>query len=192
LVAFEMASQLAAGGEEIALLALFSSYLRHPGAMAAPVRSRDIVVEFLREHDLKVDPAMLGGGSSPQLLRSAFDQAKESGLVPSTLDLHEFTRVMARHGRAYRLHVRMARRYIPQPRRARIVLFEAQDRSQDGPGPFADWDRIASSVARHEVSGDHFTMLRPPNVRQLAGHLTAYLLSDRLDRRPLSRHETST
>jgi len=173
LVAFEMASQLTASGEEVVLLALFSSYLRRPDIATAPIRSRDVVLGFLREHNLPVGP---GGGSSLELTRQALDQAKEADLVPATLGLRDFDRVMARHRRAYQLHLRMARHYSPRSRLDRVVLFEAEDRSSDGRGPFVDWDSVVRQISRHVVAGDHFTMLRRPNIQHLGACLGEYLL----------------
>ena len=178
LVAFEMALQLAASGQEIALLALFSSYLPHAGVARLPFRSREFVLEFLREHQLEVGPARTGALSWRELLRHAFDQAKQAGVVSPELRLLDFRRVIIQHGRVYRAHVGLGRLYVPQARVGRILLFEAEDRSMDGHGPFVDWSTVATQVSRHLVPGNHFTMLREPHVRHLAACLQEYLLPD--------------
>jgi thioesterase domain-containing protein len=178
LVAFEMALQLAASGEKVALLALFSSYLPQPDVAYRPLRSRDFLLEFLREHGLDVEP---GESSLPRrsgFLRCAFDRAKQAGVVPQQLELHDFRGVVKQHSRLYRAHVRIGRRYAPQARVARVVLFEAEDRSLDGYGSFVDWNAVATQVSQHIVPGNHFTMMQEPNVRCLAECLREYLLSD--------------
>ncbi len=175
LVAFEMALQLAASGQEIALLALFSSYLTQSGFALLPLRPRDFALEFLGEHGLDVPPAGSGGFSRRELLRRAFDQAKQTGGVSQELGFDDFRRVMVQHRRTYLAHVRIGRRYVPHAQVERIILFEAEDRSLDGRGPFVDWDTVAAQVSRHLVPGNHFTMVREPNVRHLADCLRQYL-----------------
>jgi thioesterase domain-containing protein len=178
LVAFEMAVQLAESGERIALLALFSSRLFDSSIARAPFRSREFVLEFLREHQLEIGQA--GGATLSwwELLKHAFEQAKQAGLVSPDLKLRDFCRVMAQQGRVFRAHVRIGRLYIPQGRVARLVLFDEEDRSITRRGPFVDWNTVASQVSRHLVPGNHFTMLRKPNVRQVAEFLKEYLLPD--------------
>jgi thioesterase domain-containing protein len=178
LVAFEMALQLAASGQEVALLALFSSFLPRPGIAHLPFRSRDFVLEILREHRLDVEPAGSGALRQRELLRHAFDQAREAGVVSPALGLHDFRRVMVRHGHVYRAHVRMGHLYAPQARVGRIILFEEEDHSMNRHGPFVDWNTVATQVSRHPVPGNHFTMLREPHVRHLAECLREYLLPD--------------
>jgi thioesterase domain-containing protein len=177
LVAFEMALKLAANGEQIALLALFSSHLFDSSVAHPPFRSRDFVLNFLRENQLEVGPVQ-ATQSWWALLKHACEQAKRAGVVSPDLRLREFYRVMAQHARVYHGHIRTGRLYMPQGRVARLVLFDEEDRSMTRRGPFVDWNTVASQVLRHLVPGNHFTMLRKPNVCRLAKCLKEYLLPE--------------
>ncbi|MCA1706317.1 MAG: hypothetical protein LC808_24850, partial [Actinobacteria bacterium] len=73
-------------------------------------------------------------------------------------------------------HVSMARRYIPSGGVESVVLFEAADRSLDGYGVSADWNEVADLVTCQRVPGNHFTMLREPNVDELAKALQMHLI----------------
>ncbi len=76
------------------------------------------------------------------------------------------------------------RRYEPRPYRGKITLFRPRDTIA---GPSADatrgWGELAAGgVELCMVSGDHFTMIREPHVRELAERMDRYL--GRADPRP--------
>ena len=179
LVAFEMALQLAASGEEIALLALLSSYLSKSGVSMPPPRLRDFVLGFFHEYGLDVEPTKTDGLNRSQLLQYAFALARQAGIISQQLVFSDFCRVMEQKWRVYRLHLRLGRRYVPQARLERVILLEAEDTSLDGRGPFEDWNTFATQVSRHLVPGNHFTILREPQVRHLAALLRQYLQKER-------------
>jgi amino acid adenylation domain-containing protein len=174
LVAFEMALQLTAEGEEVALLSLFSSHLPRPRGASPPVRSREFVVDFVREHGWDAG-LPVGDRSSLDLLKFAFVKAKRAGVVAPSVGFHEFHRVMARHSRTYRHHIELARLYTPRGRLETLVLFEADDPGGNGHSPSVEWETVTSQVSRHVVPGNHFTMLHPPNVGHVVRVLVPYL-----------------
>jgi thioesterase domain-containing protein len=178
LVAFEIALQLTASGEEVALLALFSSYLPQSGIALPPLRIHDFVLGFLHEHGLDVLQTEVGGPNRRGLLKYMFTQAQQVGVISRDLSSHDFRRVIVPYWQIYRAHVQMGRRYIPQARAGRVILFETKDRSLDGHGQFLDWNTVSTHVFRHTIPGNHFTMLREPNVRQVAECLREDLLPD--------------
>jgi amino acid adenylation domain-containing protein len=168
LVAVEMALQLWAAGEEVWRVILLDSHLGVPGAAYGRLGTRQFVGDFLRERGL--DPGALPAASSPpaQLMRQAFEQARRAGVVPAGLDLADFKRVLERHERVYRAHVRLARRYMPRGDVDRLVLLEPSDARRDGRGPFGNWASVTEELVRRTVPGDHFTMLHEPGVRDVA------------------------
>jgi thioesterase domain-containing protein len=83
---------------------------------------------------------------------------------------------MTKHARLYRDHVAMARLYAPAHPLARAVVFDPQDSSRDGHGPFVDWAAVCADVVRVRIPGNHYSMLRPPNVRDLARALSERLV----------------
>ena len=176
LVAFEMALKLAAEGEQVPVLALFSSRIFRSRASHLPLKSRDFVLEFLREHQLELGPAA-DALSGWELLKQAFERTKHAGLVSPELRVRDFRRVIARHGRVFRANVRMGRRYFPRARVSRLILFDVEDDSTNRNGLCLDWNTVATQVSRHVVPGNHFTMLREPNARHIADSLRKYLLS---------------
>jgi thioesterase domain-containing protein len=170
-----MALQLMATGDKVSRLALFSSYLVRTAVPQPPLMLRDFALEFFNEHGLEMPWGQSDGLGRKAILCEAFERAKQAGVISDAVDFDAFRRVMVRHRNHYRAHVRIGRRYVPNGRIPAMVLFDAQDRSLDGKGPFVDWDPFVGELERHTVPGDHFTMLREPNVTTLAKMLKRFL-----------------
>jgi amino acid adenylation domain-containing protein len=175
LVAFEMALQLSASGEKVALVALFDSYLAQAGIAFRPLRLSEFADAFAREHQMHSDATERKVSSRALWLRRALAQLKEADLVPQTLGPRDFRRILARNWRAYRGLVQIGRRYIPNARLDELVLFEAEDQSMNAYGSSFNWNTVASRVTRHVVPGNHYTILHEPNVRVLVDCLKQYL-----------------
>lgn len=183
LVAFEMALQLTAAGEQVPLLALFSSYLIDAQGPKRALRLRDFALEFLNERGLDLRALDTPGGAQGDprglgrkaLMYQALARAKAAGVVAADLDFAAFRRLMVRQRLRFRAHVQIGRRYQPGGRLPRMLLFDATDRSLDGQGPFAPWDDFVADIERHESPGNHFTMLRAPNLDSLVTVLQRHL-----------------
>ena len=175
LIALEMALQLSARGEEIALLALFSTYINKNAALLLPPRLGEFLRGFCYEYGLDIQTIKTRNLNKMQLLRYTFMQAKKAGVISQDLVFPEFCRVIEQQWHVYRMHLKIGRCYVPQERVKHLVLIEATDQSLDGYGPFEDWKTYAHQVSSHRVPGNHFTMLHEPNVRHLAELLRQYL-----------------
>ena len=177
LVAFEMALQLSASGEKVALVALFDSYFPRVGVAFTPIRFSEFLDEFAREH-LSADVARRGVSRRSLSLRRAFEQFKRAGLIPQTFGPRDFKRFLVKHWHSYRLLLRIGRRYMPSAPLEELVLFEAEDQSMSADRLSANWNTLASRVTRHIVPGNHYTIVREPNVRALAECLGQYLVAE--------------
>src|SRR5262249_13985286 len=149
LVALEMALQLTASGGEVALLALFSSYLPRAGVTYPPLRFRDFALEFVRDDPISIGLFRPKPLTKSELRRYEAVRAKQGGLASPEFRLRDFRRVMVEHWRVFRTHVRMGRRYVPEGRVEQIILFEAKEDSTNGRGSHVDWDTAAAHVSRH-------------------------------------------
>jgi amino acid adenylation domain-containing protein/FkbM family methyltransferase len=164
MVAFEMAHQLQAMGEEAALLALMDTPCLdqmparedHAEAVAAVFRGRlDLCPDELRKHDPE------------EQLDLALGRAKEA--MPDGLDAAEVRRrvwVLA-------ANVDALYEYQPRPHPGAMVYFRAQTRRPgDPPRPELPWiELMQGGTEVHVVPGDHNTMHEPPHVRTLADRL---------------------
>ncbi|HZI13113.1 MAG TPA: amino acid adenylation domain-containing protein [Myxococcus sp.] len=146
LIAFEMASQLARQGETVAELLLIDT--RAPGAEPPPA-----------EEEL----ASLGATLFAQ------DLAQRTG-EPSTAPTEALQRV-------FESNLRAAWLYAPEPYPGTVTLLRAAGNpAPESLGHQLGWERLAlSGVEVHSLEGDHYSLLRPPHVQDLAGRVRACL-----------------
>jgi len=178
LVAYEVAQQLMAQGQRVALLALFDSanpiYAKTAATgvryWAQRVRFHMASLWHNRFKDMR--------GFVMERLKGMLDNARRDWWsVTSRL------RSQPANGRLRDLDqiVYLAvRAYQPQPYAGRVVLFRPADRILDI--RYGWGDLVAGGIDVRENPGDHLSILRPPNHEILASSLTACL-------REASEHE---
>jgi thioesterase domain-containing protein/acyl carrier protein len=187
VVAFEMARQLQAQGQSLAILALFDTQVHVPSPDSAnavpqldstPDRDHsdflmywfDGYIPISREHLRRLTP-------DEQLLH-IIKLAKEAGMYPPDFGLTEARRLMS----VYKFNARALNSYVPQEYAGRITLFRTGDR--DNPesrdhvaDPTLGWGRFAlEGVEVHRVPGNHYNLIHEPQVKTLAEQL-AHCLS---------------
>lgn len=152
LVAYEMAQQLDAQGEQVALLALFDSY---PGK----VETRGDQVRSLMTLPLKERLSFV---------------VKKGSFVIMTLRKRLELQFLPKALRNVRMACsKAAGEYDVQPYRGKVTLFRVREKSAGSlHDPYAIWWRVAAGgVELREISGDHLSLLKEPQVRFLAEEL---------------------
>ena len=152
LVAYEMAQLLESQGQEVALLALFDTY---PGK----TESRGSQLKNLFSLPLKEQAGFV-------LRKGAF--------VMMTLQKRLELRMLPRALRNVRQAcAKAAGAYDVQPYSGRVTLFRVKEKSAGSLNdPYAIWWRVAAAgVDLREISGDHLSLLKEPQVRFLAAEL---------------------
>jgi thioesterase domain-containing protein len=150
VVAYEMAQQLAAAGEELGLLALLDTH-----APQATLRER-LVRELTPRRGKAADPRWIQEFMYFLLLHSV------------NLDgLRELRTVGEAHRWAHWS-------YRPQPYAGPIELFMAQNAADRARADNLGWDRWAKGTIRiHHLLGSHGALVKAPIVEELAGRLQA-------------------
>lgn len=215
LIAFEIAQQLCAQGDRVALLALLS-----------PAKPR-------LESPLKDSPARVGSNSKPELrtrimhkvnrhrrhLATLAPGEKWAYLVNRIKVIRKVLGKMALHKvkevgyRGYRLlgmrlpvmlreqyirdtDIAAARNYRVQAYPGHVVLFWPRKKlARLYSNPHLTWQSLAMGGAEsYELAGDHVSIFREPEVRQLAEQLTRYIdrasISPQLDQ-PVEETDSS-
>ena len=151
LVAYEMAQQLRAGGEEVALLVLFDTY---PGNLK-PV-STSLVRLLLRPTWKNLSQDL------PKVVRKRIQRRMKwwRKKVPQALwDVR-------------RANAAAADKYTLQPFAGKATLIRAAEKPLRGTAdPHAAWYGLIDKLEVHEIPGDHFDILVQPQVRVLASCL---------------------
>lgn len=170
-VAFEMARQLEAQQQKVALLALFDT--------PAP---NQINVKLTDEHEFLVslidDLAPDALASFHQLEPSAripfvVEQLKQAQILPADAALPLATRIL----RVWRADLEALMHYEPETYSGRALFFRARDRDRGLPQyPEKLWIEMASEGLEVQVaSGGHVTMFASPHVESLAARFQTRL-----------------
>jgi thioesterase domain-containing protein len=173
IVAYEIAQQLNAAGERVALLAMMDSPtpeqvpegIESSVERLAYVLSGDASISFKSEElrHLKPDEQLLhvlrkGGIVNRMFASLALPQVKRFQQVVAT-------------------NLQALRSYTPRSYSGRVVFFVATERNAFAfVNPHLGWMNLAlGGVSVHEVPGNHITMNLPPNIDVLAGRLAPHL-----------------
>jgi amino acid adenylation domain-containing protein len=170
LVAFEMAQQLEAQGQQVSLLGLLDTNVQ------------PLMPEFLAEQDDETFLMELFGEISSDDLQqlginekliNAIEQAKKQKIIFPTSRTEEFQNVL----QVCKSNYRAMQCYVPQPYKGRVTLFQAQEGLVFlRQNLMSAWEELASEgLEIYQVSGNHYTMLKDPHVQVLAKQLQACL-----------------
>ncbi len=172
IVVFEMAQQLYAQGEKVALLSLLDS----TGLNNLPTTFFDLVSGHLNNlAQLKPQEKVIYiwerlewhiSKRIPKPIRQLFFHLRNLDNSPQTLY----------NVNVLEANLHASKNYIPQVYPGHITLFQAKLRSSkrysDAQG---GWGDLAKGVEVHEIPGDHTSILREPHVQVLAEKLKACL-----------------
>jgi thioesterase domain-containing protein/acyl carrier protein len=184
LVAFEMAWQLTERGKTVERLILLDTDAPAPEPPGEPEDEAILLGDFALDLvgtaggtvDLSAtafDLSQIGGEGA---LARLFEQAQAAGILPPEMSFEETIRLYSTYAR----NRRAMRLYRGRPLPVEVTLFTAEAR---GPAlatdPLLGWSALASRVEAREVPGDHYSMLRAPQVERLAEFLRDCLVIHR-------------
>jgi thioesterase domain-containing protein len=171
LVALEMAQQLLAEGESLALLALLDTTPpTQPGSAAEQDSGQEYGLDLSFEELARLGP--------DEQLPYLWQHALQLGLIEPEVPLAVAEQVLHELKRLFHRHMVLASEYVARPYAGRVTLF----RPSAAPVPVATprdrgWGRLAADVDVHFVPGQHHSMVKEPHVQTLA-----LLLNECLDR----------
>jgi phthiocerol/phenolphthiocerol synthesis type-I polyketide synthase E len=179
-VAFEMAQQLNAQGEKIALLTLIDT----PGSGQMPVLATEddtaILVYLLGVgFNLSLSMEVLQKLEPEKQLLYFLEQVKIANrVVPPDFGLAQIRQFL----HLFKVHAQAMRNYIPQTYGGRIIFFRATEQNEvNAKNPELPWIDVApGGVEVLEVPGNHITMNYPPHVQVMSKQLRVYLDEARL------------
>jgi thioesterase domain-containing protein len=172
VVAFELARQLTALGQDVSLLVLFDTRGKgYPDYRARAGRMLNHLTHLgtLSFSEQRAYLAEKTRGVLHRLTASLRWAAIEQGFLP-----------LPHSSEISTINQGARRNYQPRPFPGRLVLFRAEQ-FPCGPGtrwddPFLGWRGLAAGgIDVVKVPGDHLTVLRRPNVETLAQNLNVYL-----------------
>ena len=168
VVAYEMACQLEDQGHRVDLVALLDS--RRPNGRPLPDDEPALLAGFALDlarqgdHELDLDDQTLRQMEPGERLPHLLELAKQSGAVPLEFTLEQ----LRRYFRVYRQGLEALARFRPRPFAGPLLVVRAADDPVPTASPEA-WREGATGPLREAmVPGDHYTLVRPPQVAHLA------------------------
>ena len=172
-IAFEMAQQLHARGQRVALLALLDARIPSAAENVADedfeaMLMADVVRYFGLSSDFSKSLALL---PQDELLARVLEQGKTAGLIPADIEAAQAHRLIE----LCKSDFRASRNYILHSYPGRVTLFKASENLSAGPiDPTLGWsDWAEGGVDVQIVPGNHATMVYKPNVETLAEKLAS-------------------
>ncbi|KEO83524.1 alpha/beta fold hydrolase, partial [Tumebacillus flagellatus] len=177
LVAYEMAQQLAAQQQEVAMLTLIDSFAPNPQT-GQNLDEKALLLEFGR--DLAGQFGQETAAALEQLvevddLYGALQKAQDLKVLPPSLQQEDVLRLFA----VYKANRLAMESYTPAPYNGRVTLLKAAEGSADlQQADDSNWGGLAPTLEVQSVPGDHFTLIQPPNVDRLAASIRRALTSN--------------
>ena len=173
VVAFEMAQQLLAQGQRVALVALLDARIPNPDEhFAEEDLEATLLVDAVRYFGLSLGPwESLSRLPKHELLTRVLEQAKSAGLVPPDIQTFQAQRFLE----LCKADFRATRNYVLHPYAGRVTLFKASEElAGTSSDPTLGWSQwAAGGVEVHVVPGNHANMVYKPHVEVLAEKLRA-------------------
>jgi pyochelin synthetase len=192
VIAFEMVQQLQRQGESINLLALIDSRIPSTDAIED---NASLLLWFVKDlggwsgKKLTIKADDLAQFDPEQQLKLTLEQAKQTNIVASDIELAQFSRLF----QTFKNNAQALNRYRPQSRvnqeicnhsiLNQIVLFYPTETSTESTKDESKqniedlgWETVTKvPIKVHQVPGNHYTMLMPPNLQLLTEHIHPYL-----------------
>ena len=168
MVAFEIAQQLRAQGEETAVVVLFDTFCTSAQRKRISRNGATTLCSTVVSGMLKLvqsPPRVSQVLQTAQLIRKGIQRQWSLMRVPRRLK------------NVRKACEQAARNYVPQTYSGRVILFRSNRWPITELGdPYRDWNRyVMGGLEIHEVDGNHDSILLEPQVRKVAAELRACL-----------------
>jgi amino acid adenylation domain-containing protein len=175
VTAFEIAQQLQRQGQNVSRLVLIDTVA--PKLMnlvlSEPVETD---ADHITEHEALTALDEVCRTGTPEQIREAFEEVRESGFLPPEIPLEDFHHWL----KSCQTRVQLVRSYQPAPYAGRIVLIktaEADDKQHLDPS--FGWSELATEgLDVSVVPGTHYTVVLEPYVSDLAKAIASNLAAD--------------
>ncbi len=171
IVAFEMAQQLSRQGEQIAFLASVDS---DPLFTTSELENDDaVLMVWLLGQELEPCLSEIQQLAPQEKLLYMLEQAKQKNLVPEEFDLAEVQHLLEIN----KLNILALGKYQPQLYSGAMIVIQASETETD---LASVWNEFVEELHTDMIPGNHYNLVRPPQVQRLAQILQKYLAGSRL------------
>jgi thioesterase domain-containing protein/acyl carrier protein len=173
IIAFEVARQIEAQGEVVAMLALIDAGVADPGEDSFGESDLLPMLMLMFPGESEEEIQRLRKAGSDEQLAWFQERAELARLLVAGAGVGHAQNVY----QVFQANMEAITRYHPKPFRGKITLFRAAEHATPmHKDPYLGWGRWAKNgVEVYEVPGNHVTMFRPPTIEALAGQFGACL-----------------
>ena len=169
IVAFEMAQQLYRQGEQIAFLA---SVDYDPLFTTSELENDDaVLMVWLLGQEIEPCLSEIKQLAPQEKLLYVLEQAKQKNLVPEEFNLAEVQHLLEIN----KLNILALGKYQPQLYSGAMIVIQASETETD---LASVWNEFVEKVDAHVIPGNHYNMVKTPQVQILAQILQKYLDQD--------------
>ncbi|WAM30215.1 non-ribosomal peptide synthetase [Myxococcus sp. NMCA1] len=176
VIAYEMARQLRERGDTVALLALIDAYTPAVLNAAEPEPDAAQVVSAFASDLLGIgfaDLATPDASQSPEAqVEALWEAGQRAGALPPGMEPAHLRALL----QVFEANLRAARRYQPPALNpGRVLRLQATEGAEGLPEDGGWKALVGTGLEQHAASGDHYSVLRAPGVRELADRLRSAL-----------------
>ncbi|NEP20537.1 non-ribosomal peptide synthetase [Moorena sp. SIO3I6] len=182
VIAYEMAQQLQAKNTPVALLTLIDSYaptvMRKPSEIDQAMIVNQLAQDLggLYGQELDISHETLRQLEHPMQVKHLFEQGKQQGIFPSDIEIEQMRSLWE----VFKANMMANSHYQPKAYPGSLLLINA---SQTSPAVIEDpthgWGSLVlGDIQTHTITGDHYTIMKAPQVEGLTAELNNYLLNN--------------
>ncbi|HEX7774377.1 MAG TPA: condensation domain-containing protein [Pyrinomonadaceae bacterium] len=178
LIALESAQQLQRLGHEVSTLALICSSVTWFGSESTEKVAADVLapLQFCGELKIKASAEQLRAVPPSERMNKVWDEFCNQS---PTNAFRLGTKLFGRLYKTYVANLEALIGYVPQPYNGFIASFEATEHRQHLQHD-SGWEKLSQGrFERHEIPGNHITLMRQPHVKVLAHKLNHCLNEER-------------
>ena len=182
VIAYEMAQQLQARNEPVALLTLIDSYvptlIRKPSEIDQAIIVNQLAQDFggVYGQELDISLETLRKLEPSEQVLHLFEQGKKQGIFPSDLEIQQMRSLWE----VFKANIAANYYYQPQAYPGSVLLLNASKTSQAViEDPTHGWGSLVlGDIQTHTITGDHYTIMKAPQVEGITAQLNNYLLNN--------------
>ena len=179
VIAYEMAQQLQAKNTPVGLLTLIDSYAPTVIRMPSEIDQAIIINQLAQDlggiygQELDISNETLRKLEASEQVLHLFEQAKQQGIFPSDIKIEQMRSLWE----VFKANLAANYHYQPQAYPDSVLLLNASKTSQAViEDPTHGWGSLVlGDIQTHTITGDHYTIMKAPQVEGLTAKLNKYL-----------------
>ncbi|MDJ0897246.1 MAG: amino acid adenylation domain-containing protein [Xenococcus sp. MO_188.B8] len=179
VIAYEMAQQLQAKNQPVALLTLIDSYaptvIPRPSEIDQAMIINQLAQDWVRLYGQELDISLetLRKLQPDQQVKHLFEQAKQQAIFPPEIEIEQMLTLWE----VFQTNLIAMYHYQPKAYSGSIILLNASETTSEViEDPTHGWGHLVlDDITIHTITGDHYTIMKAPQVEGLTEKLNEHL-----------------